>query len=284
MGGFDNFKSQKTGQVWKTPSNLGYPVNSADDDKFFQPANNGLNAFYSITTDYKKKDIFYLNIGGTEVNQLFEIKGRLSLKDTVVTFDEKYSINLISKSTGDTIDVGHPNKNTGLYSFIVTPGKYNLLYSGIGYFTQSIDTTIVQDNPALVINLDITLEKDTSIKRIIPVVSIVYEKIDLALAPTVTSIDSSILIRNMNVNDVGDKNINDSDILYYTVQVIALHKPVDVSYFKQIADMKVLYNDQDKFYRYITGKFSTREEAYALRLELIRKGYPEEIFIKKVSK
>jgi hypothetical protein len=72
--------------------------------------------------------------------------------------------------------------------------------------------------------------------------------------------------------------------LYFTVQVIALHKPVDVSYFKQINDMKILYNDKDKFYRYTTGRYSTREEAYAGRLELIRKGYPEEIFIKKVSR
>ena len=39
-----------------------------------------------------------------------------------------------------------------------------------------------------------------------------------------------------------------------------------------------------KFYRYTTGRFSTREEAYALKFELIRKGYPVEIFIKKVSK
>jgi hypothetical protein len=284
MGGFDNFKSQKIGPVWKTPANLGYPINSPDDDKFFQPLNNGLNAFYSITTDYKKKDIFYLGIGGSDINQLFEIKGKLSLKDTIVTFDENFAINLISKTTGDTVDVGHPNKNTGLYSFIVSSGTYNLLYTGKGYHSQSVDTTILQDSPALVININIALEKDTSLEKVIPVVPIVYEKIDLALAPAVSSIDSSILIRNMNVNDVGDKNINDSDILYYTVQVIALHKPVDVSYFKQITDMKVLYNDQDKFYRYISGKFSTREEAYALRLELIRKGYPEEIFIKKVSK
>jgi hypothetical protein len=48
--------------------------------------------------------------------------------------------------------------------------------------------------------------------------------------------------------------------------------------------MRVMYNDADKFYRYTTGRFATREEATALRSELIRKGYPEEIFIKKVSK
>jgi hypothetical protein len=65
---------------------------------------------------------------------------------------------------------------------------------------------------------------------------------------------------------------------------MALHNPVDVSYFKYITDMKVLYNDQDKFYRYTTGKFATKEEASVKRAELISKGYPEEIFIKKVSK
>jgi hypothetical protein len=88
----------------------------------------------------------------------------------------------------------------------------------------------------------------------------------------------------MNVNDLADKTITDSNVLYYTVQVMALYNPVDVSYFKHITDMKVMYNDADKFYRYTTGRCATREEAYALRLELIRKGYPDDIFIKKVSK
>jgi len=44
---------------------------------------------------------------------------------------------------------------------------------------------------------------------------------------------------------------------------MALHNPVDVTYFKYITDMKVLYNDLDKFYRYTTGRFSTREDAYS---------------------
>lgn len=45
-----------------------------------------------------------------------------------------------------------------------------------------------------------------------------------------------------------------------------------------------MYNDVDKIYRYSTGRFSTREEVYSLRLDLIGKGNPEEIFIKKVTK
>jgi hypothetical protein len=286
MGGFDIFKSQKIGNAWKTPTNIGFPINTTDDDKFFQPVNNGQNAYYSMTTDYKKKEIFYLGLGNTDVNQQFEIKGKFSLKDTIVTFDENYSIHLINKTSGDTLDVGYPNKYTGLYSFSVTPGQFRIFYKGVGYITQTIDTSILQDNPNLVLNIDVSLERDTTIKRIIPPPAppVVYSKIDLALIPTIASVDTATLIRNLNVSDVGDVNIKDSDVLYYTVQVMALHNPVDVTYFKYISDMKVMYNDVDKFYRYTTGRFQTREEAYSLRLELIRKGYPEEIFIKKVSK
>jgi len=284
MGGYDNFKSQRIGDVWKTPSNLGYPINSSDDDKFFQPLNNGSNAYYSITTDYKKNEIFFIGLGANAAEQLFEIKGKFSLKDTTVAFDKSYAIHLLNKNSGDTLDVGYPNKYTGIYSFTVLPGDLRLIYTGTGYLSQSIDTTIQQDNPSLIINIDATLEKDTSFKvEVIPDQTF-YDKINLSLAPTVEAIDTSILITNMNVADVSDRNVNDADILYFTVQVIALHNPVDVSYFKYITDMKVMYNDSDKFYRYTTGRLSTREEAYALRLELIRKGYPEEIFIKKVSK
>lgn len=285
MGGFDNFKSIRQGTAWKTPSNLGFPINTTDDDKFFQPLNGGKNAYYSITTDYKKKDIFFIGMGSTDVNQSYEIMGKYNLADTIIPFDKKYSIHLINKSSDDTIDVGYPNKYTGRYSFIVTPGSYRLTYMGYGYLTQSRDTSVLLDNPSLTIVMDVTMEKDTSfIIKPVEAPPVVYEKINLKDIPVVASIDSSILIKNMKVNDVNDLNIKDSDVLYYTVQVMALYNPVDIRYFKRINDMKVMYSDGDKFYRYTTGRFKTREEATALRLELIRKGYPEEIFIKKVSK
>jgi len=288
MGGFDNFMTKRSGAGWKEPANLGFPLNTTDDDKFYQPANNGLNAYYTFTTDYKKRDIFYLGIGSSEPLKYYEIKGILNPTD--ITTNLTKNIHLFNRTTGDTLDIGYSNKYTGLYSFSVLPGKFRLVYSARGYFSQTIDTTIITDNPTPGINLDVTLKMDSSylkpvlpIKKIVPD-TIIYAKINLAIIPTVSAIDSNILIKNMHVNDVSDKNVNDSDILYFTVQVIALHNSIDVSYFKYITDMSVLYNDSDKFYRYTSGKFPNREEAFKWRLELIRKGYPEEIFIKKVSK
>ena len=65
---------------------------------------------------------------------------------------------------------------------------------------------------------------------------------------------------------------------------MALYNPVDISYFKYITDLKVLYNEEDRFYRYTTGIFNTKEEAEEWRNELFKLGYPQEIFIKKVSR
>lgn len=187
------------------------------------------------------------------------------------------------------MDVGYPNKYSGLYNFVVNPGSFKITYAGVGYLSQTIDTVIVYDSPNLVLTINVKLQKDPNwIKEPVKPIPVpepqVYEKIDLKAIPTIANADTSTLVRNMTVSNVTDTNIKDADILYYTVQVMALYKPVDISYFKYITNMKVLYNDLDKFYRYTTGRFATREEATAHRAELIRKGYPEEIFIKKVSK
>jgi tetratricopeptide (TPR) repeat protein len=276
IGGYDIFKSNRSGDIWKTPQNIGYPLNTTDDDKFFEPVFNGMYAYYSMPTDYKKREIFCIGVGRLAIDQVFEIKGILSLSDTTQKLDENYKIYLTDLNSRDTLSILLPYKDAGHYNFTVNPGKFRIMYTGTNYISQTIDTTLNQDNPSAVITIDLTLKKEAP--------PIVYEKIDLALIPTVKSIDTAILIKNMNVNDVTDANIKDSDVLYYTVQVMALHNPVDVSYFKYITNMKVMYNDLDKFYRYTTGVFVTREEASAWREELIKKGYPEGIFIKKVSK
>jgi hypothetical protein len=281
MGGFDLFRSHVDGTGWTEPENLGFPLNTPDDDKFFQPFNNGANAFYAFTTDYKRKDIFYLTMGVDDMNQLYEIHGIYSLNDTILAFDENYKIKIVNRNLKDTLETSYPNRLTGYYNFSLKPGDYRIIYSGVGYFTETVDTSVVVSDEVIEINIDMKLRRDLSAKR--PERK-VYEKIMLANIPKVAEIDSAILITNMRVNDVGDTNILDSDILYYTVQVMALYNPVDVSYFKYINDMKVLYNDADKFYRYTTGNLSTREEADALRLELISKGYLDDLFIKKVSR
>jgi hypothetical protein len=280
MGGFDIFRSRRSGSSWETPVNLGFPINTSDNDRFFQPVDNDQNAYYSMTTGYKREEIFFLSLGGPRGNLFTEITGKVSLADTIMAFDKSFRIHLIDRTTGDTVDIGYPNKFTGTYSFYALPGNYRLAYTGIGYFTQTLDTAIARNELQVPVTFDISLARDLSAKRN----TSGYDKINFKEIPAVAEMDTTILIKNLNVNDVNDKKVKDADILYYTVQVMALYKPADMNYFKFIPNVKVMYNDQDKFYRYTTGIFQTREEATARKAELIKKGYPDDIFIKKVSR
>lgn len=273
MGGYDIFRSGKKDDAWKAPVNIGYPINTTDDDLFYQPFNDGLNAYYSMPTDYKKREIFYIGIGVAAVDIFYDIKGTISLSDSLQKPDESFKVFLLNAESGDTLKTGFAVKDSGIYRFTVNPGKFRLIYTGINYIPQTIDTTLTKDTQAKVITLNVHLEKEPE--------PITYDKIDLAKIPTITNVDTASLVTDVKV--VND-DANESDVLYYTVQVMALYNPVDISYFKYINDMRVMYNELDKFYRYTTGRFATREEAVARKAELRQKGYPEDIFIKKVSR
>lgn len=50
MGGYDIFRSEmQYNGLWSTPQNLGYPLNSPDDNIFFCPAENGKAGYMSMT-------------------------------------------------------------------------------------------------------------------------------------------------------------------------------------------------------------------------------------------
>jgi hypothetical protein len=104
--------------------------------------------------------------------------------------------------------------------------------------------------------------------------------------PYIIIADTTGLITNLVVKDVAENEIvaADDSVLFYTVQVMALHNPVDPSFFKN-AKITVLYSASDRFYRYTTGRFASKEEAYAERERLVGTGsYHQDIFVKKVYK
>ena len=278
IGGYDIFESKLLGGIWKSPRNVGYPLNTADNDLFYQPYNNGRNAYYSLVTGYKERHIHYITPGDRESEErLFEIKGIISLSDTVIGFNDDFKIFLYSKTSEDTLDISYPNKSTGFYSFLVKGDEYTISYTGIGYLSSIKEVALYEDHPTDEEIIDVILEPD---ENYFPIPEII-EQLDFSQVQVVEAIDSSILITNIIVRDISDSDSTNIDILYYTVQLMALHNPVDVTFFKY-TDVTVIYNDSDRFYRYTTGRFETKEKAYERRDELINIGYPEGIFIKAV--
>ncbi len=277
IGGYDIFKAKKKSNTWQKPENIGYPINTTDDDLFFQPIGNGTIAYYSMHTGYKEKEIFKINLFSKKIELVFEIRGIISVPDPAILFNEDFPISLIDTIRNDTIDVSYPNKTTGLYSFITATGDYELIYEGIGYFKQTKELSLDEDSPESVINIDVRLEPDSTFVKEKPVPII----IDFSKVTVVESIDSSLLITNVETKDVNETDEDNRKILYYTVQLMALYNPVDISFFVGLDDVKVLFG-KDLFYRYTTGTLKTLEEAEQHRTDIINIGYPEQIFIKKV--
>ena len=70
MGGYDIFKSvydEKT-KTWSKPQNMGYPLNTADDDVFFVMSASGKHGYYSSlnANGYGEKDIYMITFLGPE--------------------------------------------------------------------------------------------------------------------------------------------------------------------------------------------------------------------------
>jgi outer membrane protein OmpA-like peptidoglycan-associated protein len=68
MGGYDIFKSVNTNGQWSEPENIGYPVNTPDDDVFFVMAASGKHGYYASIQKggYGDKDIYMITFLGPE--------------------------------------------------------------------------------------------------------------------------------------------------------------------------------------------------------------------------
>ncbi len=64
MGGFDIFYSDKTENSWIKPVNLGYPLNTLDDDTYFFPIGEGLSGYISrfLPESEGEEDIYLVTL------------------------------------------------------------------------------------------------------------------------------------------------------------------------------------------------------------------------------
>jgi hypothetical protein len=65
MGGYDIFRSDlQSNNLWNKPQNLGYPLNSPDDNFFFMPTGTGKTGYYSLVRESGsgKEDIYRITM------------------------------------------------------------------------------------------------------------------------------------------------------------------------------------------------------------------------------
>ncbi|MES2141125.1 MAG: OmpA family protein [Bacteroidota bacterium] len=92
MGGYDIFKTVFENGAWSAPENLGYPVNTTDDDVFFVISASGKHGYYSSFSEkgLGEKDIYIITFLGPEKPMILNNEDNLlaslaaPVKETVI--------------------------------------------------------------------------------------------------------------------------------------------------------------------------------------------------------
>ncbi|HAN78744.1 MAG TPA: hypothetical protein DCQ31_13770 [Bacteroidales bacterium] len=128
IGGFDIFKTvfMPESESWSTAENIGFPINTTENDVFFIPTPGGDRAYYVSEQEEggKFSDIYTISLPESVVNPLTIISG-------IVSVCEKNMSNtriLVTDSAAvDTVGIYRPNPKTGKYLFVLSKGNNYLL-------------------------------------------------------------------------------------------------------------------------------------------------------------
>ena len=186
MGGFDIFKSEFIDGRWTNPVNLGYPINTPEDDVFFTMAASGQRGYYSskkedgfgshdlymitflgaskplkiqendILFAYSSRDLFPVLAPPIEQNTVLEgvILDEVSLSPLQAT------IEITDNAKNEILASFESNSQNGAYLISLKPGKnYGITVSRKDYMFHSENFNIPADAEARKIKKDILLKK-----------------------------------------------------------------------------------------------------------------------------
>lgn len=131
MGGFDIFSSElQDDGTWSKPENIGYPLNTVDDDVFFVTTADGRRGYFSSDKNggYGEKDIYFVDFP-----ENMEAEGLAVLKGFIIpppgeTLPPSTVLYVTDKATGE-VKTYKPRQRDGVYVAILPPCKeYNLDY------------------------------------------------------------------------------------------------------------------------------------------------------------
>ncbi|MGP8214769.1 MAG: hypothetical protein ACLQQ4_04320 [Bacteroidia bacterium] len=147
MGGYDIFKANwsDSANQWSSVQNMGYPINTPDDDMNFRIAANGSYGYISQVRKggYGGLDVYRIKFNNAE--QLYSVViGLVQSADTSAKI-KNFSDIMISISDAKTNELyGNyvPNGTTGRYVMILPPGKYHVSIITDGFTEYKKDLNI----------------------------------------------------------------------------------------------------------------------------------------------
>ena len=172
MGGYDIFFSKKLEEnSWSNPINMGFPLNTVDNDLFFTTSVDGARGYYASNHDggYGGNDLYMVKLKDIITDPVPILKGYVDKGENTFLPD---GITIFIHEVGSDVEPIKftPNKKNGSYVFTLDPCKeYDVEYTKseldsknelieISFFNQSFKIPCESDNKKPIIIPGVDLE------------------------------------------------------------------------------------------------------------------------------
>lgn len=160
MGGFDIFFSAiEEDRKYSEPVNMGYPINTTDDDVFFVTSPDGKRGYFSSNKEGGKgeKDIYVMYIPDVKEKPLVLFKGAI-IPAKGEKLPDDLEIIVTNKETGEVVGKYKPREN-GTFATILAPNKnYTFSYHAKGQEFYSEDLFVSNEIAYQEIKKEINLD------------------------------------------------------------------------------------------------------------------------------
>lgn len=144
MGGYDIFKSTLTDAKagkWSEPENLGYPINTPDNDVFFVGTKDGKRGYYSSVREdgMGYSDIYRIDTPDAAKKETLPVKLSVKVFDAVTKQATDAKVSLVSVKDNTAINM--TTTRAGSYEFSVSSNEakdYKLLVEKEGFAPESM--------------------------------------------------------------------------------------------------------------------------------------------------
>ncbi len=275
MGKFDIFYStMKADSSWSEPVNMGYPINTPDDDFFFVPTaveNRAYMASSRFDENYGGSDLYMIEYEEPEIDRLAVVKGKLNA-GREYEWDEVI-IHVKEKGKNELIGEYKPNPVTGDYLMILEAEKtYDIAFKGESIENKNTSLTVTREmtylNQQQSVSLDDTMIKGLYAEKVLDSEKTLADATQMQTksAETASETYSSSALSN------SERQMTAESEGKYTVQFITLKRQFDnYKIFKNLDPNKIIvYKCKDGNYRYVYGSFKAFKDAKKVKQEVIK--------------
>jgi len=262
MGGYDIFMTTNKDGVWSEPQNLGYPINTPDDDVYFTTSDNGLYGYYGRNTDSNRLDIYKVTLTAFMPKE-WVYKGTIT--DSVSHKKLRVGFEFFDKASGNTSPFG-ADTITGEYSVTMPAGhQYTIRARAFMYKDYVMDVNVPDTSlySAVMQNIVMVKEKPKPLMAdsCIPTMAKMMKMFKGGVKDTeivryaIAHLDGKLCLKDMR----------------FTIQLGAFHSLKSFNYKKYVKKIET-ETTPGGVIRVTSGSFENYEEAHKALDKLKKKG------------